>query len=80
MRVKRSIRPRGHEIRLAAPTLIRNIMNAALDRANDGQDRASAVEPFFGNLIDSLDMKALTKLPAKTPAGATGVESGNQLF
>ena len=25
-------------------------------------------------------MKALTKLLAKTPAGATGVESENQLF
>src|ERR1700686_5265527 len=25
-------------------------------------------------------MKALTKLPAKTPAGATGVESENPLF
>jgi hypothetical protein len=54
--------------------------NAALGRAKDGEGRASAVEPIFGNLIDSLYVKALTKLPAKTPAGATGVESENQLF
>jgi len=53
--------------------------NAALGRTKDGEGRASAVEPIFGNLIDSLQMKALTKLPAKTPARATGVESENQL-
>jgi len=53
-------------------------MNAALDRASDGEDRASMVEPIFGNLIDSLHMKALTKLLwAKMPAGCTGAESEN---
>ena len=40
-------------------------MNAALGRAKDGEDRASAVEPIFGDLINSLHMKALTKLLAK---------------
>ena len=32
------------------------------------------VEPIFGNLIDSLHLKALTKLLAKMPAGAPGIE------
>ena len=57
----------------------RNTMNAVLRRAKDGEGQASAVEPIFGNLIDSLHMKALTKLLAKMPAGATGVESESQL-
>ena len=29
----------------------RNIMNAALDRASDGEDQASGVERSFGGLI-----------------------------
>ena len=56
-----------------------NTMNAALGRAKDGEGRASVVEPIFGNLIDSVHMKGLTKLPAKTPAGGPGVEGENQL-
>ena len=54
-------------------------MNVALGRAQNGQGRASAVERIFGNLIDSLRMKALTKLLAKMPAGAPGMEGENQL-
>jgi len=49
-----------------------NIMNAALGRAKDGEGWASVVEPIFGNLIDSVDMKGLTKLLAKMPAGGAG--------
>ncbi len=49
-------------------------------RAKDGEGRASAVEPIFADMIESLHVKALTKLLAKMPAGATGVESENQLF
>jgi len=40
----------------------------ALGRAKDGECRASAVEPILGDLIDSLQMKALTKVLAKMPA------------
>ena len=40
-------------------------VNAALSRAKDGEDRTSAVEPIFGDLIKSLDMRALIKLLAK---------------
>ena len=54
---------------LAVPTAFRNTRNAALGRARDGEGRASAVEPIFGDLIKSLHMKALTKLLAKMPAG-----------
>jgi len=57
----------------------RNTMNAALGRAKDGEGRAIMVEPIFGDLIDSLDMKGLTKLLAKMPAGGLGVEGENQL-
>ena len=53
-------------------------MNAALGRAKDGEGRASEVEPIFGDLINSLHMRALTKLLAKMPAGAPGAESENQ--
>ena len=74
----RRARPGHHGNRLGVPTAFRKARNAALGRAKDGEGRASAVEPIFGNLIDSLHVKALTKLPAKTPAGATGVESENQ--
>jgi hypothetical protein len=45
-------------------------MNAALGRAKEGEGRASEEEPIFGDLIESLYMKALTKLLAKMPAGA----------
>jgi hypothetical protein len=31
----------------------RNIMNAALGRVKDGESRASAVKPIFGDLIHS---------------------------
>ena len=55
-------------------------MNAALGRAKDGEDRASEVEPIFGDVIKSLHMKALTKLLAKMSAGAPGAESENQFF
>ena len=49
--------PGHHGTRLAVPTAFRNTRNAALSRAKDGEGRASAVEPIFGNLIDSLHMK-----------------------
>jgi hypothetical protein len=49
-------------------------------RAKDGEGRASAVEPIFGDLIKVLHMKALTKLLAKMPAGAPGAESEDQFF
>ena len=52
----------------------RKTMNAALGRAKDGEDRASEVEPIFGDLIKSLYTRALTKLLAKMP----GAESENQ--
>ena len=42
-------------------------MNAALGRAKEGEGRASEVEPIFGDLIELLHMKALTKLLAKMP-------------
>jgi hypothetical protein len=48
----------------------RNTINAALGRAKDGEGRASAVEPIFGNMINTLHMKTLTKPLAKMPAGA----------
>ena len=45
----------------------RNTMNAALGRAKGGKGLASAVEPIFGDLINSLHMNGLTKLLAKMP-------------
>ena len=50
----------------------RKTMNAALGRAKDGEDRASEVELIFGDLINSLDMRALTKLLAKMPGAGRG--------
>src|SRR5208282_6631963 len=57
-----------------------NTRNTALGRAKDGEGRASMVELIFGNLIDSVDMKGLTKLLAKMPAGCTGAESKTSFF
>jgi Acetyl-CoA hydrolase/transferase C-terminal domain len=58
----------------------RSTMNAALGRAKDGESLASTVEPIFGDLIELVHMKALTKLLAKMPTGAPGGETENQFF
>jgi len=57
-------------LRSSLSSLYTSRVNAALGRAKDGEGRASAVEPIFGDMIKSLHTKTLTKPLAKMPAGA----------
>jgi hypothetical protein len=57
-------------LRRSLSSLYTSRVNAALGKAKDGEGRASAVEPIFGDMIKSLQMKTLTKPLAKMPAGA----------